>query len=80
MKKQDRKKMPSLQSDKDAEHFVEKADLTEFDLSAFRPMKFEFEPKASLINMRLPQSLLTIIKTKAEAEGIPYTRLYSPCP
>jgi predicted DNA binding CopG/RHH family protein len=66
--------MPPLKNDADAEHFVESADLSEFDLSGFTPVKFEFERKTAVLNMRLPQNLLSAIKIRASAEGIPYTR------
>lgn len=66
--------MPSLPSDAAAEAFVETADLTKFDLTGFRPMRFEIEPKAAALNMRLPASLLDAVKRKAKAVGIPYTR------
>ena len=68
------KPMPSLKSDADAEQFVATADLSRFDLSGFKPMRFEFEPKAAALNMRLPQKLLDAVKLKAKARGIPYTR------
>ena len=66
--------MPSLKSDADAEQFVATADLSRFDLSGFKPMRFEFEPKAAALNMRLPQNLLDAVKLKAKARGMPYTR------
>ena len=68
------KPMPSLKSDADAEQFVATADLSKFDLSGFKPMRFEFEPKAAALNMRLPQNLLDAVKIKAKARGMPYTR------
>ena len=68
------KPMPSLKSDADAEQFVATADLSKFDLSGFKPMRFEFEPKAAALNMRLPQNLLDAVKLKAKARGMPYTR------
>jgi predicted DNA binding CopG/RHH family protein len=37
-------------------------------------MRFEIEPKAASLNMRLPGSLLVAVKAKAKARGIPYTR------
>ena len=66
--------MPSLTSDAEAEVFVDKADLSEFDLSLFKPMQFEFEKKSAALNMRLPQQLLDALKTRAREKGIPYTR------
>ena len=68
------KPMPPLRSDAEAERFVETADLSEYDLSGFKPMRFEIEPKAAALNMRLPASLLDAVKAKAKARGIPYTR------
>ena len=68
------KSMPSLKSDAGAEQFVETSDLSEFDLSGFKPMRFEFESKKAALNMRLPQNLLDALKVKARAQGIPYTR------
>ena len=41
------KPLPPLTSDAEAEDFVETADLSEYDLSGFRPMRFEIEPKAA---------------------------------
>ncbi len=74
MSKQKIKKMPSLRSDEEAEHFVESSNLSTYNLSGFTTMNFEFEPKSSTLNMRLPQSLLNAVKSKAQAEGMPYTR------
>ena len=68
------KPMPSFGSDEEAERFVETADLSEYDLSGFKPMHFEIEPKSAALNMRLPASLLDAVKAKAKAKGIPYTR------
>jgi predicted DNA binding CopG/RHH family protein len=68
------KPLPELSSDEDAERFVEEADLTEYDLSGFSPVRFAFEKKAARINMRLPESLLAAVKSRAQARGIPYQR------
>ena len=40
--KQRLKSLPKLKTDKAAEDFVRDADLTEYDLSAFKPMNFKF--------------------------------------
>lgn len=48
------KPIPSLQSDAEVESFVSTADLSEYDLSGFKLMKFEVEPKSAAMNMRLP--------------------------
>jgi predicted DNA binding CopG/RHH family protein len=68
------KSMPTLKSDDSAEDFVSSADLSKFDLSGFKPMKFEIEAKSAALNLRLPQSLLDAVKVRAKAKGIPYTR------
>lgn len=68
------KKMPVLMTDEEAERFVDTADLSEYDLSGFKPMRFEFEPKAARVNMRLPQPLLDAVKEQAKRRGIPYQR------
>ena len=68
------KNMPSLKTDKAAADFVASADLSLYDLSGFKPMTFEIEPKSAAINLRLPPSLLHALKNRAKAKGIPYTR------
>lgn len=66
--------MPSLKTDTDAERFVETSNLAEYDLSGFKPMQFEFEPKIAALNVRLPQNLLDALKLKAKNQGISYTQ------
>lgn len=68
------KPMPTLRSDAAAERFVETADLSQYDLSGFKPEHFEFAPKDATLTMRLPAPLLDALKLKAKAQGIPYTR------
>ncbi len=68
------KKLPILKTDKEADDFVDNADLSQYDLSGFVPVKFEFANKDERINMRLPSSLLVAVKAKAKATGIPYQR------
>lgn len=69
-----RKPFPSFNTDEEAESFVETADLSEYDFSSFIPARYEFEPKAAQLNMRVPQSLLDALKERARNRGIPYTR------
>jgi predicted DNA binding CopG/RHH family protein len=70
-----RKPFPRLETDAEAERFVETADLSEYDFSAFKPAQFEFAPKDARVNMRLPAPLLGAIKDRAKARGIPEQRL-----
>ncbi len=67
------KKMPSFKTDEEAEQFVATADLSEYDLSG-EVVRFEFEPKAARVNMRLPESLIKTLKERARKRGIPYQR------
>ncbi|MFI5394533.1 MAG: CopG family antitoxin [Candidatus Binatia bacterium] len=69
-----KKKIPTFKTDKEAERFVDTADLTEYDLSGFKPAHFEFEKKTAQLNMRVPKPLLDAVKKRARARGIPYTR------
>lgn len=68
------KPFPTFGTDEEAERFVDQADLSEYDLSGFRPMQFEFEPKTERVNMRLPSRLLAAVKRSAKKAGVPYQR------
>ena len=69
-----KKPPPKLKSDKAAEAFVAKSDLTDYDLSGMRTMRFEFQPKSERVNMRLPRPLLDAVKASAAKAGVPYQR------
>lgn len=68
------KPLPTLRSDEEAEHFVDTADLSEYDLSGFKPMRFELAQKDAALHMRIPAALLAVVQAKAKTLGIPYTR------
>ena len=67
------KKFPKLKTDEEAEAFLEQ-DLSDYDFSEFKPVKFEFMPKTERVNMRFPTELLNAIRAKAAAQGMPYQR------
>jgi predicted DNA binding CopG/RHH family protein len=69
------KPIPHFRSDEDMERFVATADLTEYDLSGFRPISFYLQKKDARVNMRMPEKLLRSVKSIAEAESVPYQRL-----
>ena len=69
-----KKKLPRFKSDKEAEEFVAKADLTDYDLSSMRPIHFEFQRKSERVNMRLPRQLLDAVRASAARAGVPYQR------
>lgn len=65
---------PSLKTDKEAEDFVELADLSAVDWSQARPVSFEFQEKDARVNMRLPAEQLAEIKAEAAKRGMKYQR------
>ena len=70
-----KKKIPTFQTDEEAERFVAEADLSDYDLSGSTSVQFEFEKKAARVTMRLPTALLEALKAQATVRGIPYQRL-----
>ncbi len=70
-----KKKIPTFRTDREAERFIDTADLSDYDLSGARPVRFEFEKKDARVNMRLPRTLLDALKERAKQRGIPYQRL-----
>ena len=69
-----KKKIPTFKTDEQAARFVETADLSKYDLSGLRPVKFEFEKKSAQLNMRVPKGLIEAVKKRSAMRGIPYTR------
>ncbi|MGH9610049.1 MAG: CopG family antitoxin [Bryobacteraceae bacterium] len=69
-----KKRIPRFKTDREAELFVDTADLTQFDLAGARPVRFEFAKKEARVNMRLPEPLLKAVKGRAATRGIPYQR------
>jgi len=68
------KKLPAFKSDRAAEDFVDKADLTQYDLSGGAFVRFEMKPKDKSVNLRLPGQLLDAVRKRAKREGLPYQR------
>nr|VFJ57165.1 MAG: Predicted DNA binding protein, CopG/RHH family [Candidatus Kentron sp. DK] len=69
------KRFPQFETDSEAEDFVGKADLSEYDFSGFTPLsRFELQPKDASINIRLPINQLNAVKAEAVRQGIPYQR------
>jgi predicted DNA binding CopG/RHH family protein len=69
-----KRQLPEFKTDEEAERFVAEADLTDYDLSGMRLVRFEFQPKTERVNMRLPKALLDAVKAAAAKAGIPYQR------
>ena len=74
MSKSKTDRFPELASDEAAETFVADADLTDYDWSDMKSVRFEFAAKDARINMRLPADLLAAVKERATREHMPYQR------
>lgn len=74
MSKTVKKPFPVFHSDEEAEHFVDTADLSEYDFSGGRFVQYEFKKKDAALNMKLPADLAQAGKAKAKAMGMPFSR------
>ncbi len=68
------KKLPTFKSDGEAERFVDTADLTQYDLSGGKFVRYEMKPKDKSVNLRLPGQLLEAVRKRAKRAGLPYQR------
>jgi predicted DNA binding CopG/RHH family protein len=68
------KKLPAFKTDREAERFVDTADLTQYDLSGGEFVRFELKPKDKSVNLRLPGQLLDAVRNRAKRAGLPYQR------
>ena len=69
-----KKKIPIFKSDRSAAAFVDKADLSQYDLGGAQLVRFETKPKDKSINLRLPEGLYQAVRTSAARMGVPYQR------
>jgi len=68
------KRIPQFKTDEEAEKFLEQ-DLSDYlDPKYMVPLRFEFKPKDTQVNLRLSKGLLHAIKTRAAAEGMSYQK------
>jgi len=79
------KPFPVFKTDKEAEDFVDNADLTEYDFSDFKirsmesvianfEKNLERQKKQKRMYMRLPEVLFGALKAKAQEMGMPYSK------
>ena len=69
-----RKRVPKFKSNKDVERFLNK-DLSDYLTPGnLHPATFEFAPKSKVVNLRISEELLTMVKKIAKQRGIPYQR------
>ena len=69
-----KRRIPTFKSDRAAAAFVDKADLTQYDLSGARLVRFEIKRKDKSINLRLSEELYDAIRKRAARAGLPYQR------
>ena len=68
-----KKKIPTFSTDEEAERFVDTADLSEYDLSDFKPVQFKLMRKSRMLIWTCRKGCSTPSKT-SEARGIPFVR------
>ncbi len=71
-----KKKIPTFKSDREAERFVDTADLSDYDLSGVKPVRFEFEKKSARADLRLPRSRLDALEEARKAARNPLPAVY----
>jgi len=69
-----KKKIPTFKSDRAAATFVDKADLSQYDLSGAKLVRFEIKRKDKSINLRLSEELYDAVRERAARAGLPYQR------
>jgi predicted DNA binding CopG/RHH family protein len=69
------KKFPDLKSDDEADAWLQGADLTEYDLTEMKKVRFELARKDASISLRLPTALLATLRAEATKANIPTQRL-----
>lgn len=69
-----KKRLPTLKSDRAAEDFVVRSDLSDYDLSGLKLVRYELKPKNRAISVRLPDELLKAVRMRARKAGVPYQR------
>lgn len=52
--KANKKQMPSLRSDEEAEKFVAQADLSDYDLSGFKSVRIDLRSRSVVLDQRSP--------------------------
>ena len=69
-----KKKIPAFKSDRAAVAFVDKADLSQYDLSGEQLLRFRIKRKDKSINLRLSEELYYAVRERAARAGLPYQR------
>ena len=64
-----KKKIPTFKSDKEAEQFVEQANLSEYDLSGAKLVRFEFEKKSTRLIYGFPSRCFQPLRSRLKHEA-----------
>ncbi|MBP0617992.1 CopG family antitoxin [Jiella mangrovi] len=64
------KQIPHFATDEEAERFVDEADLSEYDLSGFKPMQISRRGDDSLYSIRMPSQLLYRVDDRAREKNV----------
>ena len=68
------KRVPAFKTDEEVEKFLEQ-DLSDYlEPENLQPIRFEFQPKDTQVNLRLSKGLLKALKARAAAQSISYQR------
>lgn len=71
----DKKPLPIHHTDAEAQEFTDTADLSEYDLSGFKPVSFQMNKKDARLEMRISQVELNRLKAEAQRRGVPHSHL-----
>ncbi len=69
------RKFPDFKSDDEADAWLQRADLAEYDLSEMKKVRFELARKDASISLRLPAALLATLRAEAAKANMPTQRL-----
>jgi len=70
-----KKSLKKIKTNKEAENILNQ-DLSPYINSKnFKPVRFELKPKNQTVTIRMSESLLKALKTKAKKQGIHYQKL-----
>jgi predicted DNA binding CopG/RHH family protein len=64
-----------LKTDDEADRWLQRADLTDYDLTEMRKVRFELARKDASISLRLPAALLATLRAEAAKANMPTQRL-----
>ena len=67
------KKFPDLKSEEEVDAWLQDADLTEYDLTDMKKVRFELARKDASISLRLPTALLASLRAEAAKANMPAT-------